>query len=246
MDDSDVRGRVGAFVVRRVFLPEFSCESFMVIGPGLRPVAVVDEYLAWLTDCERSPNTVGYARDLRAFWTFLAGHGLSWEQVGVGELAEFAAWARRMSGPRHRETVLFTAPRASSSAIPAPQTESESDGRRADDRARASAIEADIHSLYPSSIARRFPSHGSAREPRLCTSPDRTLRGHTHRPSIGPEAHDSKLRRRNTSCRSYPPTAFASTVQFTSSFTCQRQQSPVLAARLHHRVNLKPVMRNSA
>ena len=80
MDDSDVRGRVGVFVVRRVFLPERSCESFTVIGPDLRPVAVVDEYLAWLTDCVRSPNAVeGYARDLRAFWTFLAGHGLSWE-----------------------------------------------------------------------------------------------------------------------------------------------------------------------
>jgi integrase/recombinase XerD len=53
--------------------------------------------LAWLTDCERSPNTVeGYAHDLRAFWTFLAEHGpLSWDQVGVMELAEFAAWARR-------------------------------------------------------------------------------------------------------------------------------------------------------
>jgi integrase/recombinase XerD len=96
MDDSDVRGRVGAHVVRRVFLPERSRESFTVIGPDLRPVAVLDEYLAWLTDCERSPNTVeGYARDLRAFWTFLAEHGLDWERVGVSELAEFAAWARR-------------------------------------------------------------------------------------------------------------------------------------------------------
>ncbi len=57
---------------------------------------LVDEYLAWLTDCERSPNTVeAYAHDLRAFWTFLAEHGLEWDQVGVGELAEFAAWARR-------------------------------------------------------------------------------------------------------------------------------------------------------
>ena len=96
MDDSDVRGRGGAYVVRRVFLPERSRESFTVIGPDLHPVAVLDEYLAWLTDCERSPNTVeGYARDLRAFWTFLAEHGLEWDRVGVSELAEFAAWARR-------------------------------------------------------------------------------------------------------------------------------------------------------
>jgi hypothetical protein len=65
-------------------------------APDLRPVELVDEYLAWLTDCERSPNTVeAYAFDLRAYWTFLAERGLSWERVGVMELGEFAAWARR-------------------------------------------------------------------------------------------------------------------------------------------------------
>src|ERR1039457_1699250 len=96
MDDNDVNGGVGRFIVRRVFVPARAIESFTVIGPDLRPVELVDEYLAWLTDCERSPNTVeGYARDLRAFWTFLAERGLGWNQVGVMELAEFAAWARR-------------------------------------------------------------------------------------------------------------------------------------------------------
>jgi hypothetical protein len=30
-------------------------------------------------------------------WTFLDEHGLSWDQVGVMEIAEFAAWARRPS-----------------------------------------------------------------------------------------------------------------------------------------------------
>lgn len=82
--------------MRRVFLPSRATESFTVIGPDLRPVALVDEYLAWLTDCERSPNTVeAYAHDLRAFWTFLAERGLVWDRVGVLELGEFAAWARR-------------------------------------------------------------------------------------------------------------------------------------------------------
>ncbi|MGO9752272.1 MAG: site-specific integrase [Solirubrobacteraceae bacterium] len=84
MDDNDVSGRVERFVVRRVFLPERATESFTVIGPDLRPVELVDKYLAWLTDCERSPNTVeGYAHDLRAFWTFLTERGLGWDQVGV-------------------------------------------------------------------------------------------------------------------------------------------------------------------
>jgi site-specific recombinase XerD len=96
LDDHDVNERAPLYRVRRVFLPTSATESFTVIGPDLRPVELIDEYLAWLTNNERSPNTVeAYAHDLGAFWTFLDEHGLSWEQVGVMELAEFAAWARR-------------------------------------------------------------------------------------------------------------------------------------------------------
>jgi len=84
------------FESRRVLLPLSGVQSWTVIGPDLRPVAAVDEYLAWLTHIERSPNTVeAYARDLRAFWSFLAEQGLPWEKVGVQELGEFTAWARR-------------------------------------------------------------------------------------------------------------------------------------------------------
>ena len=73
MDAHDVNEREPRYVVRRVLLPARGIESFTVIGPDLRPVELIDEYLAWLSDCERSPNTVeAYAQDLRAFWTFLA------------------------------------------------------------------------------------------------------------------------------------------------------------------------------
>ena len=90
---------VGSFTARRLVLPGLGVESWTVIGPDLRPVAVVDEYLAWLTHIERSPNTVeAYARDLRLFWTFLAEVGLDWEAVDVAALGEFAAWARRPAG----------------------------------------------------------------------------------------------------------------------------------------------------
>jgi hypothetical protein len=100
LDVCDVNGSGDAverrFTVRRVWLPSLARESFTVIGPDRRPVQVIDDYLAWLTDCERSPNTVeAYAHDLRVFFTFLDELGLSWDQVGVMELAEFAAWARR-------------------------------------------------------------------------------------------------------------------------------------------------------
>jgi hypothetical protein len=63
------------FEVRRVWMPSSADESWTLIGPDRRPVGVVEEFLAWLTHIERSPNTVeAYARDLKVFWSFLAAH----------------------------------------------------------------------------------------------------------------------------------------------------------------------------
>ena len=95
VSDVSERRAVG-FEVRRLWMPSSGVESWTVIGPDRAPVAVVDEFLAWLTRIERSPNTVeAYARDLKAFWSFLARRGVAWDAVTVAELGEFAAWARR-------------------------------------------------------------------------------------------------------------------------------------------------------
>ena len=89
----------GRYVVRRVWLPSRGVESWTVVDPDRCPVEAVDAFLGWLPWIERSPNTVeAYARDLKAFWTFLAARGLAWEAVTVAELGEFAAWARRPAG----------------------------------------------------------------------------------------------------------------------------------------------------
>jgi integrase/recombinase XerD len=85
------------YTARRVRLPTSGVESWTVIGPDLRPVAVVDDYLGWLTGIERSPNTVeAYARDLSLFFAFLDERGLNWQaDVDVAMMGEFSAWARR-------------------------------------------------------------------------------------------------------------------------------------------------------
>jgi hypothetical protein len=61
---ADVSGVAAAkwLQVRRLLMPSLGIESWTLIGPDLRPVAEVDEYLAWLTHNDRSPNTVRRTR----------------------------------------------------------------------------------------------------------------------------------------------------------------------------------------
>jgi integrase/recombinase XerD len=71
---------------------ENGCVSWTVIGDDRRPVAPVEAFLRWLTDTERSPNTVrAYAGDLRQFWEFVGLRGYDWADLGVEELGDFAS-----------------------------------------------------------------------------------------------------------------------------------------------------------
>jgi integrase/recombinase XerD len=92
----------GSCRVQRVV--ERGRESWTVIGADRRPVEPVEAFLRWLTDTERSPNTVrAYAGDLRQFWEFLAEGGYEWANLGVEELGDFASWLR---SPAHNVVVL--------------------------------------------------------------------------------------------------------------------------------------------
>ena len=85
-------------------------DSSGTFGSGI----LVDEYLAWLTHNERSPNTIeAYAFDLKVFWSYLVDRGLDWTAVGVMEIGEFAAWARQpaIDARQHlRDRLLFALP----------------------------------------------------------------------------------------------------------------------------------------
>ena len=53
-------------LVQRVLMPVSSLESWTVLGDGGGPVEPIERYLAYLSDIERSPNTVkAYAHDLK-------------------------------------------------------------------------------------------------------------------------------------------------------------------------------------
>ena len=84
----------GSCRVQRV--AEGGRESWTVIGAARRPVEPIEAFLRWLTDTERSPNTVrAYAGDLRQFWEFISVRGYEWGDVGPEELGDFANWLRR-------------------------------------------------------------------------------------------------------------------------------------------------------
>nr|WP_233624549.1 tyrosine-type recombinase/integrase [Actinoplanes sp. ATCC 53533] len=83
-------------LVQRVVTAVARRESWTVLGDDGIPVAPVERYLAYLTDAERSPNTVkAYAHDLKDWFDFLAVGGLNWQEVRLEDIAEFVAWLRR-------------------------------------------------------------------------------------------------------------------------------------------------------
>lgn len=53
-------------LVQRVVMPTSRLESWTVLGDDAVPVAPIERYLVYLTDIERSPNTIkAYAHDLK-------------------------------------------------------------------------------------------------------------------------------------------------------------------------------------
>ncbi|MDF2269278.1 site-specific integrase [Streptomyces coacervatus] len=83
-------------------------ESWTVLGDDDAPVEPIERYLSYLTDIERSPNTVkAYAHDLKDYFTFLAQHGLDWREVRLEDLGEFVAWLRRPPGTRDSRVAVL-------------------------------------------------------------------------------------------------------------------------------------------
>jgi integrase/recombinase XerD len=81
--------------VQRVATSTSRVESWTVLGDDDVPIDPVERYLAYLTDIERSPNTVkAYAHDLKDYWVFLVHCGLDWREVRLEDIGEYVAWLR--------------------------------------------------------------------------------------------------------------------------------------------------------
>jgi site-specific recombinase XerD len=82
-------------LVQRVLMPASSLESWTVLDDDGATVEPVESYLAYLTNIERSPNTIkAYAHDLKDWFVFLDQRGLDWAEVRLEDLGEFVAWLR--------------------------------------------------------------------------------------------------------------------------------------------------------
>ena len=104
--------------VQRVLMPDSGRESWTLLGEDLVPVEPVERFLAYLASVEKSPNTVkAYAHDLKDWWVYLVGHGLSWQAVTLEDVAGFVAWLRLPPKARDgRVAVLPTVERHCSAA----------------------------------------------------------------------------------------------------------------------------------
>jgi len=73
-------------LVAQVVMPGLRCRSWTVLGPDGVPVEPVERYLAFLTDVDRSPNTVkAYAHDLKDWFVPGAAWSRTTWQVGSRE-----------------------------------------------------------------------------------------------------------------------------------------------------------------
>ena len=79
--------------MQRVLMPGSGAESWTLLGDDGGVVEPAERYLAYLAAIERPPNTVrAYAVSLKLWFEFLAWADLSWQEVGIEDVARFVAW----------------------------------------------------------------------------------------------------------------------------------------------------------
>jgi len=94
--------------VQRVVVPSSQFESWTVIGDEGAPVEPVERFLAFLSDVERSPNTVkAYAHDLKDWFCFLQHAGLEWDGIRLENVGEFVAWLRLPKAARSGQVTVL-------------------------------------------------------------------------------------------------------------------------------------------
>lgn len=81
--------------VQKVRIPNSDRVTWVVLGENYLPIQPIREYLRYLENIERSPNTVlAYANHLKLYWEFLQDSLFDWREVTLEKLADFIHWLR--------------------------------------------------------------------------------------------------------------------------------------------------------
>lgn len=84
-----------AMRVLKVLDPVSNAVSYTVVGEA-GVVEPAERYLRYLTETERSPNTIkAHAHDLKDWFVFLDEYGLDWQSVTLEDVGAFIRWLRR-------------------------------------------------------------------------------------------------------------------------------------------------------
>ncbi|MFG1703770.1 tyrosine-type recombinase/integrase [Nonomuraea sp. M3C6] len=96
--------------VRRVSMAASPEDSWTVLGDDDVPVEPIERYLAFLSDTDKSPNTVkAYAHDLKDYWDFLSQQELDWREVRLEDIGEFISWLRLPPSGREGQVAVLPA-----------------------------------------------------------------------------------------------------------------------------------------
>lgn len=100
--------------VQRIRLRE-NHYSWLVLGKNHLPIKPIQEFIRYLDDTEKSPNTVrSYANHLKLFWEFLEKNNQDWHDITIDHLSRFIHWLRSYhahvitltSTPKRTETTV--------------------------------------------------------------------------------------------------------------------------------------------
>ena len=79
--------------VQRIVEPETGKNTWLVLGDDYLPIEPIREFLTYLKNLERSPNTIrSYAYHLKLYWEYLSESKIGWQEVNIVRLAEFITW----------------------------------------------------------------------------------------------------------------------------------------------------------
>lgn len=77
--------------VQRIQIPNSEKITWLVLGNDYLPIEPIREFLTYLRNLERSPNTIrSYAYHLKLYWQYLEESKIDWKEINIAELADKA------------------------------------------------------------------------------------------------------------------------------------------------------------